>query len=291
MPMKYLMTIILSASVGLTSAVFAQGTDLTATAYQTINVRSGPGAQYEIVGQLAQGDMVQVNGRDSAETRWLRVILKDEILGWVALFSVTLEGDPENLPIVSETDLTEGENPDAAVIVIAYGRVNVRSGPSITYDVIGQLDVGDEAEAFVRNNTQNDWLYVESEDLQGWVAYFTVTVTGNVSSLPIRVPDGSGEVLVPPSTLIPARYNVHLRTAPTLNSTIAGIVPFDSPTTAIARTQDKRWIYVVYEDLEGWGMSELFEISDEQIDSLPIYNLRSTPTPQPQSTAEATQEP
>jgi len=289
--MKYLMTLILSTSLGLTSAVFAQDSDLTATAYQTINVRSGPGTQYEIVGQIPQGDSVQVNGRDSNETRWLRVTLEDEILGWVALFSVTLEGSADDLPIISGTDSSEGETSgDAAVMVVAFGRVNVRSGPSITYDVIGQLDADDEAEAFARSNMQNDWLYVETEDLQGWVAYFTVTITGDLDSLPIRVPDGSGDELVPPSTLVPTRYNVHLRIAPTLNSTISGIVPFDSPTTPIARTDDQRWIYVVYEGLEGWGMAELFEISEEQIDSLPIYSLRATPTRQPQNPVEATPE-
>jgi uncharacterized protein YgiM (DUF1202 family) len=287
--MKYLMTLILSTSLGLTSAVFAQDSDLTATAYQTINVRSGPGTQYEIVGQIPQGDSVQVNGRDSRETRWLRVTLEDEILGWVALFSVTLEGSADDLPIISDTN--SGENSgDSGVTVVAYGRVNVRSGPSITYEVIGQLDVDDEAEVFVRSNLQNDWLYVETGELQGWVAYFTVTVTGDLDSLPVRVPDGSGEVLVPPSTLVPTRYNVHLRTAPTLNSRIAGIVPFDSPTTPIARTEDQRWIYVVYEGLEGWGMAELFDISDEQIIALPVYSLRPTATPQPQPTVEVTQE-
>ncbi len=281
--MKYLMILFLSTSLGVTSAAFAQDSDLMATAYQTINVRSGPGTQYEIVGQIPQGDIVPVNGRDSSETRWLRVTLEDEILGWVALFSVTLEGSPDDLPIISATNPDEISG-DSGVVVIAFGRVNVRSGPSITYEVIGELDVDDEAEVFVRSNAQNDWLYVETEDLQGWVAYFTVTVTGDLDSLPIRVPDGSGEVLVPPSTLVPTRYNVHLRTAPTLNSRIAGIVPFDSATTPIARTEDQRWIYVVYEGLEGWGMAELFEISDEQVDALPVYSLRTTATPQPQIT-------
>ena len=33
------------------------------TIYQTVNVRSEPGARYEIVGQLAQGDQVMVTGR------------------------------------------------------------------------------------------------------------------------------------------------------------------------------------------------------------------------------------
>jgi uncharacterized protein YgiM (DUF1202 family) len=287
--MKYLMTLILSTSLGLTSAAFAQNSNLTATAYQTTNVRSGPGTQYEIVGQLAQGESVQVNGRDSRETRWLRVILENEILGWVTLFSVTLEGSLDDLPVIGDS-ISDEDPGDSAVFVVAYGRVNVRKGPGIIYDVIGQLDVDDEAEVFARSNLQNDWLYVETDNLQGWIAYFTVTITGDISSLPIRVPDSGGQGLVPPSTLVPTRYNVHLRIAPTLNSTIAGIVPFDSPTTPIARTQDQRWIYVLYEDLEGWGMAELFNISDDQLDALPVYSLRPTVTPQPQSTLAVTQE-
>ena len=38
---------------------------ISATAYGTINVRSGPGAQYEIVGQLDADEQVIVDGRDS----------------------------------------------------------------------------------------------------------------------------------------------------------------------------------------------------------------------------------
>ena len=62
--------------------------------------------------------------------------------------------------------------------IIAFGRVNVRSGPSITYSVVGQLEVEDEAPVTARSNYNNDWLYIENESISGWVAYFTVTVRG-----------------------------------------------------------------------------------------------------------------
>ncbi len=61
---------------------------ISATAYGTINVRSGPGAQYEIVGQLAAGEQISVDGRESDNGSWLRVMLENGIVGWVASFAV-----------------------------------------------------------------------------------------------------------------------------------------------------------------------------------------------------------
>jgi hypothetical protein len=99
---------------------------------------------------------------------------------------------------------------------------------------------------------------------------------------------------VPPSTLVPSLFNVYLRTAPTLSSSITGIVPFDSATSPVARTEDSLWIYVIFDEIEGWGMTELFDISEIQLEALPVYALRpfaTRPPVMPESTAEATQEP
>ena len=45
------------------AVLWAQDADIVATAYQTVNVRRGPGTQYEIIGQLDGGDTVPVLGR------------------------------------------------------------------------------------------------------------------------------------------------------------------------------------------------------------------------------------
>ena len=73
--MRYL--IITLISLNSLTGLWAQDADITATAYQTVNVRSGPGTQFEIVGQLNVGDKVSVLGRESTASRWLAIPLPD----------------------------------------------------------------------------------------------------------------------------------------------------------------------------------------------------------------------
>jgi uncharacterized protein YraI len=253
---------------------------ITATAYGTINVRSGPGAQYEIVGQLEAEEQISVDGRESDEGGWLRVMLDDGIVGWVASFAVLLDGDAETLPIINEELPTPTGD---SVTMIAYGRVNIRSGPGMEYNIVGQFDVDDTAQVTGRNNTDNDWLYIETDDLQGWVAYFTVTIQGNPDSLPLLVVDGTGQGLASPEEVVAARFNVRLRDEPGTEGQTLVIVPFTSNVMPLARTEDGLWVYVLYQDVYGWGAARLFDLSPDRIDSLPIYTDQM-PTANPETT-------
>jgi uncharacterized protein YraI len=261
----------------------AQENDVTATAYQTVNVRSGPDTRFEIVGRLAQGDSVPVTGRESEESRWLRVTLSTGRSGWVTSFAVIVDGNVGEVPVVDETVVSEDSG--GVVTIIAYGSVNVRAGPSMDYEIVGQLDVEDEARATARSNANNDWLLVVNEEVEGWVAYFTVTVLGDPDFLPVLVPDGNGEVFVPPSNVAAARFNVRLRAEQSSEAEVLSVVPFDTNVTLLARSEDGSWLYIQYENVTGWGVTRLFDLTDEQLDAIPLF------TPELEVTAEATSEP
>jgi uncharacterized protein YraI len=263
------------------NALVAQAQDdaVSATVYQTVNVRSGPDTQYEIIGQLAEGDVVLVTGRDGAASRWLRVQLPDGQIGWVPNFVLIFDADINALPEISN-EQPGNSSDNSTVTVTAFGQVNVRSGPGISHDIIGQLDLADAAQVFARSSAGNDWLYIETEELSGWVAYFTVHVSGDTSVLPVRVPDGSGQALVPPATLIDTRFNTRLHTEPTLDSPTLGLVPFDSPVTPLAKTEDSEWLYVAFGDFSGWAVTDLFVVSQEQLDAIPVYSPDMPLSPQ-----------
>jgi uncharacterized protein YraI len=276
--MRYALLVVLLWGVLAASAQAG----VPATVYQTANVRGGPDTRFEIVGQLAQGDAVVVTGRDE-EGRWLQVALESGEVGWLPLFVLTLEGDLEDIPVVHDGQDTPA--PEEEVTVVAYGRVNVRSEPSIGGSIVGQLDVGDTAQASARNNDDNDWLRIENELIEGWVAFFTVRVSGNLEALPILVPDSSGEELIPPSVLIRTRFNARLHPVPELESDTTVIVPFNREVTPIARSEDGDWLLVGYEGLTGWAVTELFSIPDDQLDDLPVFMDEATPEVTPDATA------
>ena len=273
--MRYITILLIFLSVGVLHA--QEPPQITAVAYQTVNVRSGPGTQFEIIGQIGADDVVSVTGRDSAATRWLYITLpEDDQQGWVAYFTLTVDGDVQALNILDDaTDQNDQETAPTNLSVRAIGRVNVRSGPGIDYRIIDQLDMETEAAIIARNNYNNDWLYIESDTLTGWVAYFTVNVHGNADDLPVLVPDGITGELISPTALTQANFNVRLHTRPAFAAPVTGTIPFSTELVPVGITPDGQWVYIIHGNLRGWGWTRLFDITDEQIATVP----RRTPVP------------
>jgi uncharacterized protein YraI len=151
----------------------------------------------------------------------------------------------------------------------------VRVGPGIGYEILGQLDVDEEADAVARSTEQSDWLLISFDDTEGWVAYFTVRVQGNPETLPVLVPDDSGQSLIPPSPVMRARFNVRLHDTPEVDTPITAIVPFDAEVTAIGRSEDGDWLFVGFGEQNGWGAAQLFNIARETVLELPVYDENS----------------
>lgn len=277
--MRFPKTLFMILGFLLAAATVAAQGEVTGSVYQTSNVRSGPDTRFEIVAQLSAGDQVQVDGRD-ADSRWLHILMPTGDVGWLPVFALVLDGDLADVPLFDD-DPEGTPEPDATVSVISYGRVNVRGGPGTDYEIVGQLDVDDSAEALARSSIENDWLLILLDETEGgtegWVAYFTVNVQGDPRSLPVLVPDSSGASLIPPSRLIRARFNVRLHDAPELIAPTLLVVPFGSEVTAIGRSAAGDWLFVGSGDNIGWGVSQLFEISREDIQTLPVYEGAAAP--------------
>jgi uncharacterized protein YraI len=260
-----------------TAAVVAQ--EVSGTVYQTANVRSGPDTRFEIVGQLSAGDLVQIDAR-SSDARWLHVVLTSGASGWLPVFALIIEGDVADIPVFEpdgETlpEATPEPGTSAGVSVVSYGRVNVRVGPGIGYEILGQLDVDEEAAAIARSTEASDWLLIRFDDTEGWVAYFTVRVQGDPVTLPVLVPDDTGQSLIPPSLRVRARFNVRLHATPEVNTPVTAIVPFDTEVTALGRSEDGDWLFVGFDEQTGWGATQLFNIARETVQELPISGENS----------------
>ena len=103
----------------------------TVYAVAKVNVRSGPGFKYQVIGQLRGGDTVTRTGIGS---KWSQIIFQDKT-GYVANNYVTTDSpEKANGATFEEVDQT----------VRATAKVNIRSGPGVDYDVIGQLQAGEE---------------------------------------------------------------------------------------------------------------------------------------------------
>lgn len=158
-----------------------------------LNVRAGPATAQTSLGLVEAGQTVQIVGRDESG-QWYAILFPSgpQGRGWVAAAYIQV-ADAGDLPVVSlATPTSTPSGPTARV----SQRLNVRSGPATTYDVLGMLDAGTTVTLTGRNET-GTWLQIEfpaGPQGRGWVAAAYLQVD-DVASLPMV--NASGTPITP----------------------------------------------------------------------------------------------
>lgn len=88
----------------------ACGAPTLESSFGNVNVRSGPGLEYEIVGAIATFEVRPVVGRAGFAQWWL-IELEGGVTGWVVNDAVTVQGDVVSLPVVDTPALPDGTIP------------------------------------------------------------------------------------------------------------------------------------------------------------------------------------
>lgn len=267
------------AVIVLTSVALAQD-EVIAQAYATVNVRNGPGTQYDIIGQLTSGNEVQITGRSDDESNWLRIGFEGRE-GWVAYFTVSVIGNTEQLPIFSPrgseeitpiqlTSVPANIHATSDIFVTTYRIVNVRSGPGTEYLSIGSLQPESSTDVTGRSG-DNEWLRVRYLGMDGWVAYFVVSLTGSLESIPIVEAAPDAQTNEPPTTVgVVTRYNVNLRENPILDSPVIDLIPFGTTLNVDARSDETdTWLRVSFAGRLGWIIRALVNASAD-FTNLPV---------------------
>ncbi len=191
-----------------TPAPLTASTSLFATSMNfLVNVRSGPGTEYTILGKVRQGDALDVTGR-LADGSWLRVNFNGQE-GWVlaSLFDVTgdLTTAPEAVAGAGAVLRSAASSTGSAtalpgdVVGTTTGSVNLRSIPSTKGDVLVIIPFSTELTATGRV-ANNNWVRVTYNDQTGWITSAVYSVArGIVSNLPVY--DEAGVAV--PATAVP----------------------------------------------------------------------------------------
>ena len=135
------------------------------TAYGTVNVRSGPNITEDIVAQLDIGDQARALARSNERNDWL-FVENTALTGWVAYFTVYVQGDPGRLPLrvpdVATDDLIHPNE-----IISTLFNIRLHAEPSLESETVGVLDFGAEVTPLARAGDPA-WIYVGTETLRGW---------------------------------------------------------------------------------------------------------------------------
>lgn len=82
---------------------------------------------------------------------------------------------------------TPTATPDGVFLTIESARQNIRTGPGLEYDVIGQLSQGETARV-IGATTNFDWVVIDYRGQNGWLASYLLDITGNRATVPIIAP-------------------------------------------------------------------------------------------------------
>ena len=131
------------------------------------NIRQGPGTAYPVLTQVRNGTVL---GSIGSSGGWYKVLLADNSTGWISGTIVTPKNSDDQDP--SEVPEKPGFIIDGDSVIFIADAVNIRSGPSVSYEVIGQAYKGLELAVLAEDQ---DWIKVRTTDGKtGWVASWLV---------------------------------------------------------------------------------------------------------------------
>lgn len=230
----FVLLFIFSIILVLSIAADGKGTVNTAT----LNIRSGPGTNYNNIGQLSRGSEVSIV---KIENNWIQIRLPQG-LGWVSSEYVTVSSKPTVDP-VSPTVVAGGEALTNRSGVINSTVVNVRKDPGTESPSIGQLSRGELVQLLQK---KDDWYYVKTGKVEGWVAGFLITIQGE--NIDTRVYYVNQNL-------------VNMRSEPNLNAAVITQLNRNTPVTV--KNQRGDWYQVVTKDnKEGWIAGWLLSQAD-----------------------------
>lgn len=134
---------------------FAKTETITITG-STVNARSGPGTDYEVVQRLKKGDIYTVI---DTKSEWTQIELSDGEEAWVynELISVN----------ESSNKSEDNSNPEAPYAIVTASNLTVKNKPNAESKKVSTIQKGESYSIIDENN---NWIKVKiSDDESGWI--------------------------------------------------------------------------------------------------------------------------
>lgn len=274
LPIVLLTIVLLAGLMAPANPAQAQGVIAGAARHgYNVNVRSGPGSGYHVIGRLYGGQPVSFAGRN-ADNQWLQ-LHAEGVPQWVNIAYMDIYGDINALPI---TNNTVGSNP---VLVGEIGNafvVNVRVGPGVAYASVGRVQQTDMV-TLVARSANSAWVQLDNG---GWInASYVTALNGFIGGLPVSdAPPPSAYGI---TTNIANAYVLNVRSGPGPNFLAVRRVTLGDQVTLVARNADGSWVKLASApDQSHWINSYYTTVSGSgAIMELPVVAYTSNPAPGP----------
>ena len=286
---------------------------LAITKPSILNVRSGPGLNYQVLTTVPSGTQGRIIGV-SPDYQWYRVVLG--VLSqpsWVYASLTTVTGSLATVKVYTLAEIDGGLSVicDKPFALTTPYILNVRGGPGLEYDILTTVPRGTRAE-IVGIGPQNQWLYVELDALTepAWIFQDLTTVFGSLAGVrqiaswqvgqpgqpgrpeePGTANEGDRPLAITYSSIVNVRegpgenYNVLIAVGQGTRARILGIDPTEAwYLVEIDGLDQLGWIFEDLTVLVG-SLNNVKRITAEEISMLPVaipklagLNVRSGPS-------------
>jgi SH3-like domain-containing protein len=206
-----------------------------------VNVRRGPGRDFETLGRLDEGATAPVVAKSSDDAWWqieFEAEGNESGLGWIAAEFANFSGNAKAIPVAtSPPTITPTPTPIIAGIIRADDAINVRAEPSLDAESVGGMYLGDTANV-LGISADGNWWQIEFPDGPegvGWVTIEFVTFEGDKELAPIftsltPTPSATTAVSATPKIILPSEQPTFAPTATSLyQATAAALLDNRTP--------------------------------------------------------------
>jgi len=266
------------------------------TARVNVNVRTGPGMLFSILGTAQKGDKGEILGI-SPDGYWYAIKVPTNVVGtgiaWSAVDYVDLSNPTgRQLPVVTPPLLPPLVNfpipPASAPQVVMLEAATLRSGPTLEFPVYGVAPTGSQAEVLGQSEDGNWWVVRMPTDMAkdgtGWVPKL-YTSPRNVTSPPVvKTPDLPKNINpAAPASGAPSlvtRDVLNVRTGPGNDYPSLGTVDIGTVLAVVGVSSNgEHYVLNVPKELNpsGQGWIQARFVRAENVDKVPIVQAPAVP--------------
>jgi SpoIID/LytB domain protein len=219
-----------------------------ATQYKTtiiLNLRSGPGLNYNVIGSSPTGTTVTGTGKINGI--WYEVKAGNQT-GWMSSeYLSKVASTPAPAPVVTTP----------AVQYKTTIQLNLRSGAGLNYSIIGSSPTGTTVTG--TGKTSGIWYEVKAGNQTGWMSSEYLT---KVSSTAAIIPASTTPAKAPAATPAPVQYKttiiLNMRSGAGCNYGVTGVGATGTTVTGTGKTSNG-WVEVKMGNQTGWMHSDYLE--------------------------------
>ena len=145
-----------------------------------LNVRKGPGVEYEALSSVPAGTRAGIYGRDPADN-WFQVRI-DELndLAWICQDLARVEGSLASVRLLQQWEIDLIPKPsDGPIATTTPAIMNVRAGPGLDYEILTTVTKGTQATIIgIGPNSQWYMVTLDALDRPAWLYASLTTVNG-----------------------------------------------------------------------------------------------------------------